>query len=175
MAQSKYPVVDGKKTCSWCKKPKPIAEFYKIRQRGFEYYDSKCDDCRRKYHAKYARKWYVEHPHISRDYSRKWKAENKERHDFLMWRSHIHRKYGLSPEQYAQLIGDDPRCAICGTKEFGGRYNRPHIDHCHKTKKVRGALCLRCNVGIGVAESIPDWLEKAKVYLALTPANPQRA
>jgi hypothetical protein len=165
MARAKYPVIDGKKFCSWCKETRPASEFRTLRQRGFEFLDSKCIFCSKKYHAKYARKWHSEHKEQHRESMREWKSENKERHRFLMWRSHIRRKYGLSPEDYNRLIGDDPHCAICGTKEFGGRYDRPHIDHCHKTHKVRGALCLRCNVGVGVAEMIPNWNALCGAYL----------
>lgn len=176
MAHSRYPVVDGKKNCSWCKETKPVAEFYKIRQRGFEYYDSKCNDCRRKYHAKYARKWYAEHPHISRDYSRKWKSENKERSDFLMWRSHVSRKYGLSHEQSAELFAN-PKCGICETDDPGKGTKRFCVDHCHTTNKVRGLLCHECNRALERVEKFPDWGARALAYLAhaLTPANTPRA
>ena len=162
MAQAKYPVLDGKKVCRICGVSKPEEQFYQIRQRGFVYRDNKCDDCRKQYNARYAKKWYAEHPNASRDYNRKWKAENKDRHDFLMWRSHVKRKYGLSTEQAHALL-ENPACAICGTIDFNGR--RPLVDHCHKTKKFRGLLCINCNRAIERVESIPNWCEKALAYL----------
>jgi len=42
------------------------------------------------------------------------------------------------------------RCAICRTDYPGAsRFKRLHIDHCHKTNKVRGLLCNGCNRGLG--------------------------
>jgi hypothetical protein len=35
-------------------------------------------------------------------------------------------------------------CAICG-----GDSKRFHMDHDHKTKKVRGVLCQGCNIALG--------------------------
>lgn len=60
---------------------------------------------------------------------------------------------GKSREEVYQLLvfymGDV--CGICGkTREEYGRYF--HIDHDHKTGKLRGLLCLSCNVRLG-------WLE----------------
>lgn len=174
MARTKQPIIDGKKFCIHCQELKPENDFYKIRQRGFEYRDSKCDSCRKRYHAKYATKWYREHREDHRKQMVKWKKENHERHSFLMWRSHIKRKYGLSPEEYNRLIGDEPRCAICESTNFNGR--RPLVDHCHTTGKVRGLLCVNCNHAIERIENVPDWCEKAKAYLAnaLSPANKDR-
>lgn len=50
-------------------------------------------------------------------------------------------------------------CAIClqGKKLV--------VDHCHKTKKVRGLLCYKCNVAIGMAGDNCDTLKKAIDYL----------
>jgi hypothetical protein len=41
----------------------------------------------------------------------------------------------------------------------------PVLDHDHKTGKVRGALCSRCNVGIGMLKDSPGVLRRAAQYL----------
>ena len=52
----------------------------------------------------------------------------------------ILKKYGLSRENYFQLLKDQNGCCkICNNK------TELVIDHNHKTNKVRGLLCHRCN------------------------------
>ena len=51
-------------------------------------------------------------------------------------------------------------CAICF-----GKTKKLHIDHCHKTKKVRGILCARCNLALGLFGDQIKYLENAISYL----------
>ena len=53
-------------------------------------------------------------------------------------------------------------CAIC-TRPFVGQ--RPAVDHCHTTNKVRGLLCQKCNTAIGLLEDNITSLENAIKYL----------
>jgi hypothetical protein len=39
------------------------------------------------------------------------------------------------------------------------------IYHCHTTGKVRGLLCVNCNLAIGLLKDNPDLLNKAASYL----------
>jgi len=69
----------------------------------------------------------------------------------------IRRQYGLSAEQYADLLTlQENRCAICRSPEPGP--SSWHVDHdhgCCETKKrscgkcIRGLLCNNCNLGLG--------------------------
>lgn len=71
------------------------------------------------------------------------------------------RLYNLTKESYAALIdGQNNCCAICGKK-----LDKPYIDHCHSSSKVRGALCGKCNWGIGMFDEDLNLLASAASYL----------
>ena len=71
-------------------------------------------------------------------------------------RWYITKKYGLTMEQYSELLEkQDNRCAICKVTDPGKSDWR--IDHYHTTKKVRGLLCHNCNVSLGLmGDNIPN-------------------
>ncbi|MFJ3233170.1 endonuclease VII domain-containing protein [Streptomyces sp. NPDC086787] len=39
-----------------------------------------------------------------------------------------------------------------------------HVDHCHKTGRVRGVLCFNCNSAIGKLGDSPDAVRRAAAY-----------
>ncbi len=75
------------------------------------------------------------------------------------------RRYGITPEEYEsrRLLP----CEICGTYKpptrLGGKGQ--HIDHCHKTGRVRGTLCDDCNRGMGSFKDDSERLRSAADYL----------
>jgi len=73
--------------------------------------------------------------------------------------------YGLNVENYNELfIKQCGRCAICG-KHQAELKQALSIDHCHKTGKIRGLLCAKCNLGISnLGEDIEN-LRCAILYL----------
>jgi len=74
--------------------------------------------------------------------------------------------YGLSVEQYeAMRVAHNECCAICGASAYSQPHGTLCIDHCHKTGRVRGLLCKKCNTMIGMAEDQEWVLEKAIAYL----------
>lgn len=52
-------------------------------------------------------------------------------------------------------------CIICGERQEA----RLAIDHDHATGKVRGALCMKCNLGLGHFRDSPELLRYAALYL----------
>ncbi len=56
------------------------------------------------------------------------------------------KKYGLTEEQYQEMLDKSGnKCWICGNPpKQGGK--ALHIDHSHKSGKVRGLLCWFCNM-----------------------------
>lgn len=71
-------------------------------------------------------------------------------------------RYGITLAQHkAMMEKQEGKCAIC--KE--GFDKTPHVDHCHKSKFVRGLLCDRCNRGIGYFRENREFLISAAEYL----------
>lgn len=73
---------------------------------------------------------------------------------------HLWLKYGITQEDYNKLLKRQKhKCAIC--KEA----RRLQVDHNHKSKKVRGLLCQRCNSLVGFVDKYPHLLNKAIKYV----------
>ena len=162
--------IPADRKCSCCGEIKPLTEFYdwKTEQRK-----NMCRMCIRAQ----MREWRKENPdrvriHASKSdkknrsrvnaYHRKWsKAESsKEKH----LARHLRRKYCLTIDDYDEMLKRQGGvCAICGTDQTGkdGRFN---VDHCHRTGRVRGLLCKKCNLGIGLLGD-GDFLEEAIEYI----------
>lgn len=77
------------------------------------------------------------------------------------------RRYGLTAADYHRMLAQQGGgCAICARADAGGRPGaRFHVDHCHRTGRVRGLLCSNCNTGIGKFADDPGRLERAALYL----------
>lgn len=98
------------------------------------------------------------------EYGRRWRAENPERHDYLMYRGNLRRKFGITPEDAAALLEKQGGvCGICGGPPVGR--SRYHVDHDHKSGAIRGLLCGKCNTGLGQFNDSPELLHRAAAYL----------
>jgi hypothetical protein len=75
----------------------------------------------------------------------------------------IVQKYGITEDQYQQIR--ELQRGVCAICERHQRYRRLSVDHCHKTKKVRGLLCNWCNRSLGRYGDSPIRLRKAAEYL----------
>jgi len=114
----------------------------------------------------------------AREYQRELRRENPEEYRASeqargktprRQRSHRARilrvKYGITREQYDLLCeSQGGRCAVCTTTTPGGR-GAWAVDHDHRTGKVRGLLCTKCNTGIGLFDDDPVRLRAAIKYL----------
>lgn len=129
------------KTCTKCGDPQPPSEFYRngTRSDGSEVFRPDCKRCSRR-RTKDSR-------------SVEWEEAYQAR-----------RFYGLTLEEAREYWHADS-CAICGSTDPKDRRKKFHIDHCHKTGKVRGALCSNCNLGLGSLQDNPELLRKAALYL----------
>jgi len=83
---------------------------------------------------------------------------------------HLKQRYNVTPQEYESMLeAQKYRCAICNKKAEdnirGNRIESLNIDHCHKTKQIRGLLCHTCNAGLGHFKDKIDNLLKAVQYL----------
>ena len=64
----------------------------------------------------------------------------------------LKKRYGISLKEYYQMLADqNGLCAICGASESETQ-RRLHVDHDHETGEIRGILCHRCNVALGMVQ-----------------------
>jgi len=144
------------KTCSCCKIEKPNKAFGKSKNRkdGLRPY---CKACRK---AKAAARYERDKDKILAR-NRQVPLRLRQHYD----RTHILRGYGLTVEDYNELYAQqNGRCAICGRHQ-GELRDAMCVDHCHKTNKVRGLLCRRCNMAIGGLKDDKDLVMRAYEYL----------
>lgn len=87
----------------------------------------------------------------------------REKHKLSAKFSRIKKEYNLTKEEYFQLVKtQSSSCKICNS--YQKDHFKLHIDHCHKTNKVRGLLCNKCNQGLGLFNHNSKLLHKAILY-----------
>jgi Recombination endonuclease VII len=85
--------------------------------------------------------------------------------------SELKLKFGITEKIYEKILKKQKnKCAICRKPEniihhHSKKIVKMAVDHCHKTKKVRGLLCGRCNFGIGYFKDSIKLLKMAINYL----------
>jgi hypothetical protein len=79
--------------------------------------------------------------------------------------------YGIEPEQYDALSAkQDGKCAGCQAVLDDLDVRDVHIDHCHNNGDVRGLLCSKCNMGLGLLMDNPETLRRLAAYVEGKPA-----
>src|SRR5690606_31502702 len=73
-----------------------------------------------------------------------YKKKNRDKYRFYTLRS---RTVKITFEQYKAIYSNNPKCYICSRKQTSKKLC---IDHDHKTGKVRGLLCNKCNRALGL-------------------------
>jgi hypothetical protein len=74
----------------------------------------------------------------------------------------LYRNYGITWDERETMIASQGSvCAVCGSTAWG--HYGPLVDHDHDTGEVRGIVCHKCNIGIGL---IGDNLRRAEAVVA---------
>lgn len=147
-----------KKKCTACGKRKEVTKnFYRHKGLKGGYY-GQCKPC----HKERVKAWAERNYGRYMDYQRAWAKNNRKRVADAARRYRYRKKYGMTEAEVVELFEtQEGRCRICRDKP-----KRPHVDHCHKTNKVRGILCGQCNIGLGMFKDDVKRLRAAIAYLS---------
>ena len=119
-------------------------DYYYKNKDGRALYVSKNNDKIKAYHKEYNMKTSA-------------KESNK---DFL-----LKKNYGISLVEYNEMfVKQSGKCFICGIHQSELK-RALFVDHCHKTKKVRGLLCHKCNSALGLVFDNTEILSNMIKYL----------
>ena len=139
----KVPEGQGWMKCSRCKKKKKLHLFRLYRSDASKY----CRSCVKKVQDK-------------------WKSDNPYRVREICRKSRLKTDYGMTQEQFELMKkNQDNKCKICGITPEAANILDLYVDHCHKSNKVRGLLCRKCNMAIGFFMDSPTILSAAMEYL----------
>ena len=73
-----------------------------------------------------------------------------------------YKKYGITQEEYLRIVRlQEYKCAVCFKED---KINLS-VDHNHKTGKLRGIICNRCNMALGNVGDSPQVLRSLANYL----------
>lgn len=135
------------KFCSKCKTEKDNTEFNKNSSNSDGLQD-RCRECQKKDNNN----WIKNNPE---------KAHTNKREG--NWKTH---GITMTYELYKLLFDlQEGKCLICGSDNDKKRLS---VDHCHKTGRIRGLLCAKCNTGVGMFRDSETNLKLAAEYVAMT-------
>lgn len=116
-----------------------------------------------------ARRYAQKYPERAREAQKRYNAKHPDRVRRRQRDHQLKRHYGMSVEQFEELLAKQGhKCAVCerdNSKDDAVGKRRWHVDHCHKTKNVRGVLCPACNMALGLLKDDTRVLQKAISYL----------
>lgn len=146
------------KICRRCGEEKELEAFNTIKsgkQKGkIHSYCRKCCTAQ-------VRDWEMRHSKYIKDARSVWRSQNP--HRILRYGM---RRYGVDEHWYLDKFEEQGGvCAICRRDETDkSKKARLSVDHCHKTRVLRGLLCNTCNMRLAGLEA-HDWLASAMAYL----------
>lgn len=143
------------RTCTKCKTKYPAtAKYFSSDKRRPDRLSSWCRKCCLENNKKWSK---TEKGKISRrKENAKYRKTKKGKHTFM--KSALKCRYNITLDQYDEIFEQQNGvCAICGEPEIKKRLS---VDHDHKTGKIRGLLCQRCNFNLGIYEKWKDEFEK---------------
>lgn len=121
-----------------------------------------------------AHKWRSENPERAKEIKEQYYNKNREtilakQKTYNLMNQNVHRKrtlkkFGITLDDYCKMLEDqNGQCAICGTNRQPKK--ALCVDHDHDTGEIRGLLCMKCNVALGLMDNNIESLQNAINYL----------
>lgn len=145
------------KTCRSCSRELSADSFYKRTEGTLR---GECKDCWR---IKCADSYQRRKPQVAQR-QKTYYETHKEQYAAAQHRRRLKQRYDLSPEDYDAMLEEQGGvCKACGRPCPTG--NRLAVDHCHKTGKIGGLLCVNCNKAAGHLYDDPELCLALAAYL----------
>lgn len=125
----------------------------------------------------YNKKYHLEHRDELNAYTSQWQKDNwgywlkyQMKHKEKI-KGKLLKQYGMTVDAYRTLVeAQNGLCKICGKPETqptknGSGVRELSVDHDHRTGRVRGLLCNKCNVRLGMVDDDLELLRKMIDYL----------
>lgn len=118
--------------------------------------NKRSNDKRRCEKIAYNRAYYARNAEWLRTSAAAYRARFPERTRSAL-RSSLLRRYGLTDADYDRMFEEQGgHCKLCPRPTGSPSVKALVVDHCHRTGRVRGLLCVNCNTLLGMAgDSIP--------------------
>ena len=111
------------------------------------------------------KKWMKNNSKYMKKYRKEYSKKNKEKIYVSLLLNKLKNKYGITIQNYFILLDkQDLKCAICKCDLYPMNKGTC-IDHSHSNNRVRGLLCPRCNLLIGIAKEDIDVLSNSIIYI----------
>lgn len=130
---------------------------YKRVRNSNSYIEFKCKSCDKERSSKFRKNF---------------KAAGRSRYDIPSYQAYyrnfqLEHNYGINLAIYNDMLkAQDNKCAGC--KKSASNFSKAlAVDHCHKTNKIRGLLCNRCNLLLGKSYDNPEILRRLADYLEI--------
>jgi len=159
-------VKNGKKWCNGCKRYRRVKQFTPRMKRGRLVLRARCQECEQEAGRAYNK------TQAHKDAKRRYYGNHPEqfRKEYV---SRLAKEFDMTGEELERWLAMHSRkgCEICGvlaSVQRGRWKKRLHLDHDEIAKRLCGALCNPCNLGLGHFLHNPQLLRKAAEYVERT-------
>ena len=154
------------KTCLRCKKYLKKSMFHKDPRIKRDGYRGICKVC----HNGEAAEWRRNNKAKVYEMQKSWASRNRDKiksykNPTVEKNTRLKRLYNITMEDYNNIFrSQNGSCAICGGVNTKTNKNL-HVDHDHSGGDIRGLLCSRCNLALGMYRDSIEIHQSALTYL----------